>query len=44
MHRIYRGLQNIQFDQGKHGYTLAHRVNKGTQDIQGYTGYTVSLG
>ena len=42
MHRIYRGLQGIQYDLGKHRYTgyiggyrvySISRVNMGTQDI-----------
>ena len=46
VNKIYRGIQGIQYYQGKHGYTRyigvykgnsITRVNMGTQDIQGYT-------
>ena len=47
---MYRGIQLIQYTLGKHGYTgdigvyrgySITRVNMGTQDIEGYTGYKV---
>ena len=46
IHRIYKGRQGIQYDEGKHGYTgytreyIMTSLNMGMQDIQGYTGYT----
>ena len=42
MHKVYRGMQGIQYYSGKHGYTRyigvyrvysITRVNMGTQDI-----------
>ena len=42
MHKVYRGIQGIQYYKGKHGYTRyigvyrvysITRVNMGTQDI-----------
>ena len=51
--RIYKGIQGIQYYEGKHGCTRyiwvyrvysISRVNMGKQDIQGYTRYTVLLG
>ena len=42
MHKVYRGIQGIQYYSGKHGYTRyigvyrvnsITRVNMGTQDI-----------
>ena len=53
VNRINKDIKGIQYYQGKHGYTAYigvyrvysnTRVNMGTQDIQGYTWYTVLLG